>query len=150
MWENVTCVRFFSHWLRPCSAIHRTRVQDKEDQIKTTLTLVLSAPWTNQSRIYTSLNYGLPLWWRHYERDGVSNHQPHDCLLSVRQTVRCHGDCRRPQIADFRFKWIKSLYLSVGQKQKHIWMANIVDSDARMSLYLISCNRINTQQKTGG
>ena len=23
-----------------------------------------------------------PLRWRHNERDGVSNHQPHDCLLS--------------------------------------------------------------------
>ena len=23
----------------------------------------------------------LPLQWRHNERDGVSNHQPHDCLL---------------------------------------------------------------------
>ena len=22
------------------------------------------------------------LQWRHYERDGVSNHQPHDCLLN--------------------------------------------------------------------
>ena len=28
----------------------------------------------------------IPLWWslqlRHNERDGVSNHQPHDCLLN--------------------------------------------------------------------
>ena len=24
----------------------------------------------------------LPLQWRHNERDGVSNHQPHDCLLN--------------------------------------------------------------------
>ena len=23
-----------------------------------------------------------PLQWRHHERDGVSNHQPHDCLLN--------------------------------------------------------------------
>ena len=22
------------------------------------------------------------LWWRHNERDSVSNHQPHDCLLN--------------------------------------------------------------------
>ena len=25
---------------------------------------------------------GIPLRWRHYERDGVSNHQPRVCLLS--------------------------------------------------------------------
>ena len=25
---------------------------------------------------------GNALWWRYNERDGVSNHQPHDCLLS--------------------------------------------------------------------
>ena len=23
-----------------------------------------------------------PLQWRHFERDGVSNHQPHDCLFN--------------------------------------------------------------------
>ena len=36
------------------------------------------------------LSVGLPaclfttrsLWWRHNERDSVSNHQPHDCLLN--------------------------------------------------------------------
>ena len=29
----------------------------------------------------TFLNISLSLQWRHDERDGVSNHQPHDCLL---------------------------------------------------------------------
>ena len=24
----------------------------------------------------------MTLWWRHNEHDGVSNHQPHDCLLN--------------------------------------------------------------------
>ena len=28
------------------------------------------------------LLYVQPLQWRHNERDGVSNHQPHDCLLN--------------------------------------------------------------------
>ena len=28
------------------------------------------------------VNYRIkPLQWRHNEHDGVSNHQPHDCLL---------------------------------------------------------------------
>ena len=25
-----------------------------------------------------------PLWWHHNGRDGISNHQPHDCLLNRR------------------------------------------------------------------
>ena len=45
-----------------------------------------------------------PLQWRHYERDGVSNEQPHDCLLKhlfrhrskktskIRVTVLCEGN----------------------------------------------------------
>ena len=28
------------------------------------------------------ITYGLSLQWRHNERDSVSNHQPHDCLLN--------------------------------------------------------------------
>ena len=44
-----------------------------------------------------------PLQWRHNERDGVSNHQPHDCLLNclfrsrsskLRVTGLCEGDSR--------------------------------------------------------
>ena len=30
-----------------------------------------------------------PLQWRHNERDGVSNHQPHDCLLN--RLFRCRS-----------------------------------------------------------
>ena len=28
------------------------------------------------------LDYSISFRWRHNERDGVSNHQPHDCLLN--------------------------------------------------------------------
>ena len=31
-----------------------------------------------------------PLQWRHNERDGVSNHQPHDCLLN--HSFRCRSN----------------------------------------------------------
>ena len=31
----------------------------------------------------------LSLRWRHNERDGVSNHQPHDCLLN--RLIRCRS-----------------------------------------------------------
>ena len=32
--------------------------------------------------LYPTLNKLYPLQWRHNERDSVSNHQPHDCLLN--------------------------------------------------------------------
>ena len=43
---------------------------------------------------------GLLLWWRHNERDGVSHHQHHDCLLNrlkktsefISVTWLCEGD----------------------------------------------------------
>ena len=34
------------------------------------------------SRKWSSSGDKLSLWWRHYERDGVSNHQRLDCLLN--------------------------------------------------------------------
>ena len=33
-------------------------------------------------KIYVAQKPCPPLQWRHNERDGVSNHQPHDCLLN--------------------------------------------------------------------
>ena len=33
-------------------------------------------------RLLDDIGYSLTLQWCHYERDGVSNHQPHDCLLN--------------------------------------------------------------------
>ena len=32
--------------------------------------------------IYRTQNWSLPLQWRHNEHNGISNHQPHDCLLN--------------------------------------------------------------------
>ena len=40
--------------------------------------LVLYLPWP----VYYSGHEKPSLQWRHNERDGVSNHQPHDCLLN--------------------------------------------------------------------
>ena len=36
--------------------------------------------------------YELSLQWRHNERDGVSNHQPHDCLLKaqIKENIKAH------------------------------------------------------------
>ena len=38
---------------------------------------------TNCSRTRRILTRFAPLQWRHYGRDSVSNHLPHDCLLNV-------------------------------------------------------------------
>ena len=37
--------------------------------------------WTQVSRVLLVVNRLVSLRWRHNERDGVSNHQPHGCLL---------------------------------------------------------------------
>ena len=39
--------------------------------------------------VYIEWMYGKTLQWRHDERDGVSNHQPHDCLLN--RSFRCRS-----------------------------------------------------------
>ena len=31
---------------------------------------------------FNNSDYIISLWWRHNDHDGVSNHQPHDCLLN--------------------------------------------------------------------
>ena len=36
--------------------------------------------WRNSSWKYGRFWWKMPLQWRHNERDGVSNHQPHNCL----------------------------------------------------------------------
>ena len=46
---------------------------DNKDPVDDTLA------WIGTAWIGTKL---LPLRWRHNERDSVSNHQPHDCLLN--------------------------------------------------------------------
>ena len=48
--------------------------------------LVAAVAWTVDiisSMEHTEANISdIPLWWRHNELDGVSNHQPPDCLLN--------------------------------------------------------------------
>ena len=36
----------------------------------------------SRNKAWTTSNYSHALRWRHNERDSVSNHQPHDCLLN--------------------------------------------------------------------
>ena len=39
-------------------------------------------PFVSRSTYYPYPQFNIPLKWRHNERAGVSNHQPHDCLLN--------------------------------------------------------------------
>ena len=42
----------------------------------------LSRQWPRLSQWRRLLKTSVPLQWRHDERDGTSNHQPHDCFLN--------------------------------------------------------------------
>ena len=61
-------------------------VQERRNSIANTLELRLSC--TNPSicgpghRASNAESVSMPLQWRYYGLDGVSNHQPHDCLLN--------------------------------------------------------------------
>ena len=43
--------------------------------------VVVARRWSLGARARAWKSTFFPLQWRHNERDGVSNHQPHDCLL---------------------------------------------------------------------
>ena len=47
-----------------------------------TLSLILWVHIPNPCTLLQLTHHFLTLKWRHNERDGVSNHQPHDCLLN--------------------------------------------------------------------
>ena len=43
----------------------------------------------NWTRLNTCMSLEIALQWRHDGRDGVSNHQPHECLLN--RLIRCRS-----------------------------------------------------------
>ena len=51
-----------------------------------------------------------PLRWRHNEHDGVSNHQPHDCLLNV-----CLGEDQRKHQSSESLAFVRGI---------HRWLVN--------------------------
>ena len=57
----------------------------------------------------------LPLQWRHNERDGVSNHQPHDYLLNCLFGCRSRNTSTLPSLA---FVWVIHQWLV---KSPHKW-----------------------------
>ena len=62
-------------------------------------------------RVSRQCVYGRPLLWRHNEHDCVSNHQPHDCLLSrsfrPRSKENTKAPCHWPLCGEFTVdRWI--------------------------------------------
>ena len=51
---------------------------------------------TNGNRNSMGMRYDSTLQWRHNERDGVSNHQPHDCLLNRLIKAQIKEDIQAP------------------------------------------------------
>ena len=67
-WSQLPCPRTKLYVTRP----HLYQIRSFDPWVKDKLKVIL---------LSTILPLQLPLRWRHDERDGVSNHQPHDCLL---------------------------------------------------------------------
>ena len=78
-WKTINALKSFRYTVRVYSMLH--------DSISYRITFVFcwmigfSVLWL-LFRFYISSNFLCPLQWRHNERDRVSNHRPHDCLLN--------------------------------------------------------------------
>ena len=72
-----------------------------------------------------------PLWWRHNERDGVSNDQPHDCVYS---TVYSGADQRKHQSsASLAFvRWPVNSPHKVPVTQKNVPFDDVIMSWIKM------------------
>ena len=121
--------RFF-HFFRKSSQF------DKKKKKQLTLQAGLTTIWIADNRILL-VWYVVPLQWRHNRRDGVSNHQPHDCLLSclfrcrskktskLRATGLCEGNS--PVTGEFPHKWpvTREMFLfdDVIMHSKHFYVA---------------------------
>ena len=73
-----------------------------------------------------------PLQWRHNERDGVSNHQRHDCLLKrlfrrepkktskFRGTGLCEGNSPGPVNSPHKGPWMRKIYIYLMTSSWHV------------------------------
>ena len=128
-------------------------------------------PTVCQQKLYWG--YWKSLRWHHNERDGVSNHQPHDCLLNrlfrrrskkaskLRVTGLCEGNspvtgefpAQRASNAENVSTWWRHHY--VGSRQScpypgESWIPLIKASDAVMRRFdvflVVSLNKLLTNQ----
>ena len=74
------------HKIACCKITTASRLQyfNSENQYTWNVCIYIeSEPMYQKTKAKNNTNTAVhPLQWRHDERDGVSNHQPHDCLLS--------------------------------------------------------------------
>ena len=58
---------------------------------------IMESLYTIYSILRTAIHIHLPLQWCHNERDGVSNHQPHHCLLNRLFKVQIKESIKAPR-----------------------------------------------------
>ena len=85
-------VWFVKHrWNLQCkTAIH---ISKASTQIQTANINV----WYEWQHQYIYLHISKTLQWRHYEHDGVSNHQPHDCLFNCLFKAQIKENIKAPR-----------------------------------------------------
>ena len=87
IWKTITHQTLNTRNLRRClqprcmTRMHGQTCSRRQVPSKYQWTLETGARITKQNKRRCLTPNG-PLQWRHHERDGVSNHQPHDCLLN--------------------------------------------------------------------
>ena len=101
------------------------------------------------------------LWWRHNGNDGVSNHQPHDCLLDrlfrhrwkktwkLRVTVLCAGNS--PVIGEFPHKWpvtrkkfpYDDVIMWWASSQTHIYMYIYIYASPALDVAMLFLSEMN-------
>ena len=59
----------------------------------------------------------LPLQWRHNERDGISNHQPNDCLLNPLFKAQIEENTKVPPLLAFEGEFAGDRFIPYSKGQ---------------------------------
>ena len=126
-----------------------------KDSLSTNYVNIISSKWDFM------LSLWFPLQWLQIERDGVSNHQPHDCLLNrlfktqikvtskLHVTGRCEGNS--PVTGEFTAQRVSNAYRMASYGTSVILTVSCVASDdnsVSMMTFPFQCiwNYIHTSQ----
>ena len=71
-----------SRWVTEWTLIHMSMIYINVLPDKLMVRAFFKIPEDWQTIVSVQRFYSIPLQWRHNKRDGVSNHQPHNCLLN--------------------------------------------------------------------
>ena len=86
----------------------------------------------------------IPLQWRHNERDGVSNHQPHNCLLN-----RYSGADQRKQQSSASLAFVRGIHRRpVNSPHKRPVTLKMFPFDDVIMICLSYCVMITGRQQT--